>query len=241
MDIPVVAMLLRAGVFSKIILVLLLFESILAWTIIIQRLSHMGKVTKLNKLFRRAFDQAAGLPEVEKTLGAADKAPLAFVGKAGAAEFRRIVADARSHTGVKDWSFFLETQFAMAAEHLESLASEVAGHFGKGAFLLAIVSSSAPFIGLLGTVWGIMDAFYNIGQQGSASLPVVAPGIAEALIATAIALIVAIPAAMFYNVVMHRSMKLEDELFEFKDLLVARIRREVLSAFFGDQTQKRQA
>jgi biopolymer transport protein TolQ len=97
-----------------------------------------------------------------------------------------------------------------------------------------MISSIAPFLGLLGTVWGIMNSFYEIGSQGSASLPVVAPGIAEALITTIVGLGVAIPALFFYNYCNHKAERAADDMEEFKELLVVRLRREIFSAFFAE-------
>jgi biopolymer transport protein TolQ len=91
----------------------------------------------------------------------------------------------------------------------------------------------APFLGLLGTVWGIMNSFYQIGNQGSASLPVVAPGIAEALIVTMIGLAVAIPAVLFYNYFVHRVELIENEMDEFKNLLLAHLKRDIFNLLYG--------
>ena len=100
-------------------------------------------------------------------------------------------------------------------------------------FFLAIISSVAPFIGLFGTVWGIMDSFFEIGNQGSASLPVVAPGIAEALVVTAMGLAVAIPAVFFYNYLIHKIERIEEDLDDFKETTLSRLKREMMSLLYG--------
>jgi biopolymer transport protein TolQ len=182
----------------------------------ITRISGMGKLSDMESVDAKLL-----------------ASPLGLVGKAGAAEYRRILTDANSHTGVKDWSFFLENQFAMAREKMETEMGASVTQLDKGIFMLAIISSSAPFIGLLGTVWGIMDAFFEIGQQGSASLPVVAPGIAEALIATAVALAVAVPSVFFFNWFNHRIERMEEEMNEQKDTLLRRLKQEILSLLYG--------
>jgi len=153
--------------------------------------------------------------------------PLGRLGSSGVSEFNRIMADMR-RLGGRDPSFMLQSQFSMAEERLESVCTGIVSTLDRGVFLLAIVSSISPFLGLLGTVWGIMNSFFEIGNQGSASLPVVAPGIAEALIATLAGLAVAIPALFFYNYFNHRAERIETDVDEFKTMLLARIKREAL-------------
>lgn len=236
--IPVLAMIARSGWVARTILIVLAFESIIVWAVIIDRLVQLGRGAKLNRFFRRAFGKVTNIAELERLEKKFEHSALGKLGQASALEYRRILADAKSHTGVKDWSFFLQNQFAMTGERLEASVSELSARLHRGTFLLALIGSSAPFLGLLGTVWGIMDSFYEIGQQGSASLPVVAPGIAEALITTIVGLIVAIPASFFYNYVVHRANRIEDEMDEFKEVLSSRVRREVLSLLFGERAQR---
>ncbi len=237
-DIPVVAMIARSGWVARSILILLAIESIIVWAVIIDRLVQLGRGARLNRLFRGSFSKVSSLTELEKLDKKFENSSIGKLGRAGALEYRRILADAKSHSGVKDWSFFLQNQFAMAGERLETAVSEIGASLHRGNFLLALVGSSAPFLGLLGTVWGIMDSFFEIGQQGSASLPVVAPGIAEALITTIVGLVVAIPASFFYNYIVHRANRLEDEMDEFKEVLTSRVRREVLSLLFGERSER---
>jgi len=122
----------------------------------------------------------------------------------------------------------------MASEHLESAFMGLVSSFDKGVFFLAMMSSIAPFLGLLGTVWGIMNAFFDIGNQGSASLPVVAPGIAEALITTIMGLLVAIPALYFYNYFNHKIEHIENDMEEFKEILFVRLKREIFGKFYSE-------
>jgi biopolymer transport protein TolQ len=98
-----------------------------------------------------------------------------------------------------------------------------------------MTSSIAPFLGLLGTVWGVMNSFFDIGNQGSASLPVVAPGIAEALITTIVGLVVAIPALFFYNYLNHRTERLDNEMDEFREFLLGRLKREIFSLLYSER------
>jgi len=123
----------------------------------------------------------------------------------------------------------------MASDHIQTSSAALSGRFDRGLILLAITSSVAPFLGLLGTVWGIMNSFYQIGSQGSASLPVVAPGIAEALITTIVGLFVAIPSLFFYNMFMHTANRVEDEMESFGEQILLRLKREIFALLFRDK------
>jgi biopolymer transport protein TolQ len=235
MDIPIVSMIVRAGWVARVILLLLAFFSVMTWAIIFNRLAYLRKAVTLNRRFRKSFENSRSIAEIDRTEGALAQCPMGQLGAVSVAEYRRIISDARAHTGVKDWSFYLQNQFHMASEHIGSAATAIASRLDRGVFLLAITGSIAPFLGLLGTVWGIMNSFYEIGNQGSASLPVVAPGIAEALITTIVGLAVAIPSVFFYNIFVHRAQRVEDEMDEFGDQILLRLKREIFSLLYGDK------
>jgi biopolymer transport protein TolQ len=193
----------------------------------------LSSIGRNNKLFRSKYDTLSTVAEIDKVDTKLIDAPLGQLGKNGCIEYKRIFEDARTQS-VKDNNFFLQSQFAMVSEHLESAFLGLVKSFDKGVFFLAMMSSIAPFLGLLGTVWGIMNAFFAIGNQGSASLPVVAPGIAEALLTTIMGLAVAIPALYFYNYFNHKIERIETDMEEFKDILFVRIKRETFSKFFTE-------
>lgn len=235
MNIPVIDMILRSGTMGKIIVCILLALSLWSWALIVARVASLKKIMKANRTFRKRFADVKSLPDIERVSSAELATPMGQLAKTGADEYERIISDARSHTKVHDWSFFLESQFTMAKERLDSALSAISAPFDRGIFFLAMISSIAPFLGLLGTVWGIMNSFYEIGSQGSASLPVVAPGIAEALITTIVGLAVAIPALFFYNYCNNTAEKAVDDMYEFKELLTVRLRRDIFSAFFTER------
>jgi biopolymer transport protein TolQ len=237
MDIPIVQMITRASAVARIVLILLLIFSVVSWAIIFNRFAYIRWAKKMHRLFIAKLSGLSTVADIDKIDGKMLTSPLGQVGKAGAAEYARILRDSHSHTGVKDWSFFLQNQFAMASEKLQTEMGASVTKLDKGVFMLAIISSSAPFIGLLGTVWGIMDAFFEIGQQGSASLPVVAPGIAEALIATAVALAVAVPSVFFFNWFNHSIERIEEEMTEQKDTMLLRIKQEILNLLYGNKNR----
>ena len=237
MDIPVVDMILRAGWVARIINMVLLFFSFVSWAIIFNRLIVLGNIGRANSAFKCKYQNVSSIADIGKIDQKLIDAPLGQLGKNGSVEYKRIIEDARSYSGMKDWSFFLQNQFAMVSEHLESAFLGLVSSFDKGVFFLAMMSSIAPFLGLLGTVWGIMNAFFAIGNQGSASLPVVAPGIAEALITTIMGLAVAIPALYFYNYFNHKIERIENEMEEFKDIMFVRLKREVFGLFYNESQQ----
>jgi biopolymer transport protein TolQ len=236
MDIPVFEMIVRAGWIARIIVILLLVASFMTWGIIFNRLIILAQIGGGNKDFKKKYSSIARLSDIEKMTAKELQSPLAQIGRIGAGEYRRILEDARTHTGVKDWSFFLQNQFTIASDSLQSGSVALATPLVHGVFMLAMVSSIAPFLGLLGTVWGIMNSFYEIGNQGSASLPVVAPGIAEALITTIMGLAVAIPALFFYNYFNSRADQIETDMDEFRDTILVRLKRELFNLLYTERT-----
>ena len=238
MNIPVVDMILRAGWVARLILIILGFFSIMTWAIIINRFLYLREAARGNRSFLRGYQSIVSLTDVEKMDRKQTEGPMGIIGKMGVAEYRRIIDDSHKLTGVRDWSFFLQTQFTMAVERINSKVSEIGRKLDRGIILLAIASSVSPFLGLLGTVWGIMNSFFEIGNQGSASLPVVAPGIAEALIVTIAGLAVAIPAVLFYNYFVHRVDSLESEIDAFKNLLFSHLKRDIFGVLFSERPGK---
>jgi biopolymer transport protein TolQ len=238
MNIPVVEMILRSGWVARFIMIVLGFFSIITWAIIINRFAYLGRATKGNKDFLRSYMGIKSLNDVDKIDKNKSDSPIGSVARMGAAEYRRILDDSHTLSGVRDWSFFLQTQFAMAVERIDSKISEIGRKLDKGIIFLAIASSVSPFLGLLGTVWGIMNSFFEIGNQGSASLPVVAPGIAEALIVTLVGLGVAIPAVVFYNYFIHRVDRLENEIDEFKNLVFSHLKRDIFGVLYTEKPAK---
>jgi biopolymer transport protein TolQ len=235
MNIPVIDMILRSGWVARSILILLGIFSVVTWAVIFNRLFFMGKASNRNKAFLKKYSGMKLLVEIEKTDAGVLSCPMGALGLKGVAEFRRILDDSASHTGIRDWSFFIQNQFSIASERIDTVFAELSRKLDAGLIVLAISASVCPFLGLLGTVWGIMNSFFEIGNQGSASLPVVAPGIAEALITTLVGLAVAIPAVLFYNYFVHRADTIENEIDEFKNLLFSHMKRDILSVLYRDK------
>ncbi len=181
------SLILKAGIVVKFVLLILFFFSIVCWAIIFYKFRLLSKVEKESEEFQRAFRKAKDREAVYQSTKRLSMTPLASLFRAAYQE---------GETTVEAIRRTLKRVEALEAARLESHLT-----------FLATTGSTAPFIGLFGTVWGIMNSFRGIGRMGSASLAVVAPGIAEALIATAVGLAAAIPAVVAYNYYLSRVRK----------------------------------
>lgn len=179
----------HASLFSKAVLGVLLVLSVYSWAIILDRLRLFASVERQDSAFLTAFRR---LPDTADCRMVAEQHPSSVLAKAALAGQRALEQYSADHVGpAARWEL---AQHAMGRAANDEVAA-LERHVG----FLATTGSVAPFIGLMGTVWGVMVSFVNIGAQGSATLVVVAPGIAEALIATIAGLAAAIPAVIGYN------------------------------------------
>ena len=199
------SLVMQSGLFNKLLLALLFVLSVATWAILVDRWRRIGAVTAADRRFRAAFRSAAGLGEVRLL---ATQQPNSLQA--------RLAQDGLSHLWPRGEQPDLSPEsIELASRAMERLRSEELDVLEKNINFLATVGSVAPFIGLMGTVWGVMSAFLNIGVQGSASLVVVAPGIAEALIATVAGLAAAIPAVVGYNVLAGRIRSVANDAATF--------------------------
>jgi biopolymer transport protein TolQ len=181
----------HAGPLAMFVLLLLLVASVLCWALIFMKLRQLRSAGKENSQFLNVFWHGKSIEEI---FGKADKygrSPVAAVFKSGVKELKKVSgADGRGldQLGIENVSRSLNRATASEVATMEK-------HLGW----LATTASAAPFVGLFGTVWGIMNSFQSIGATGAANLAVVAPGISEALIATAAGIGAAIPAVVGYN------------------------------------------
>lgn len=174
----------------KLVMVGLLAASFWAWSIIVQKILTYRRARAEAAAFDRAFWSGEPLDELFDQIGADPLGPSQRIFAAGMTEWRR------SHR--TDGALIAGAQARIDRSMNVAIAREAESLQG-GLQVLATVGSTAPFVGLFGTVWGIMHAFIGIAEQQNTNLAVVAPGIAEALFATALGLIAAIPAVIFYN------------------------------------------
>jgi len=180
----------RATITVKLVMVLLIIASFWAWAIIVQKMISYRAARLEAAVFDRAFWSGEPLDELYEQIGAEPDGRAQKVFAAGMNEWRR------SHR--EDGGLIAGAQ-ARIDRSMDVAIQKEAEEMQQGLQVLATVGSTAPFVGLFGTVWGIMNAFIEIAEQQNTSLAVVAPGIAEALLATGLGLLAAIPAVIFYN------------------------------------------
>ncbi len=179
-------LILHAGPVGKLVLLILLLISVFCWAIIFSKWKTLNRALDENTKFLNFFWQSRSIDDIVARVDQFNSSPVATVFRAGVKELRKLPES--DPVPVDNISRALSR-----ASNTEIAAVEK--HVGW----LATTASAAPFIGLFGTVWGIMTAFQSIGASGSANLAVVAPGISEALITTATGIGAAIPAAIAYN------------------------------------------
>ena len=184
------ALFARATLTVKLVILILIGSSFWAWSIIVQRMIVYRRAKTEARRFDRAFWSGQPLDELFEKIGPDPKGRSEKIFAAGMIEWDRSHrSDGKLMAGVQ--SRIERSMNVAVTREAESLQS--------GLSVLATVGSTAPFIGLFGTVWGIMNAFIEIAKQQNTNLAVVAPGIAEALLATGLGLLAAIPAVIFYN------------------------------------------
>ncbi len=211
-------MFLSAHIVVKLVMIGLLGASVWCWAIIINKVMLFAKVQKAMDRFEQAFWSGNSLEELYATLSSRPTSGMASLFVAAMHEWKRSVQTAASsfmglQTRIEK---VLDVTIARETEKLES-------HL----LVLATVASAAPFIGLFGTVWGIMTSFRSIAASRNTSLAIVAPGIAEALLATALGLFAAIPALIAYNKLQADVAKKQAQLEGFADEFSAILSRQI--------------
>lgn len=223
----------NASLMVKFVLLLLLFFSVMSWSIIVIKIRYIRQAFKESEIFIDYFWKSrdlAGAFTRAKQLGGS---PVARIFRIGYTELRKLnpgvksgeEADSSSPTPSLRQGFSGSDNVKRALRR--AINTEMTRITQMVPFL-ATTGNTTPFIGLFGTVWGIMNAFHGIGQRGSASLAVVAPGISEALVATAAGLAVAIPAVIAFNHFMQKIRVIEAELHSFSADFLNILDRDIL-------------
>jgi biopolymer transport protein TolQ len=198
----------------KLVLAFLLYFSVVSWGIIFYKLLQIYRANGASERFLEFFYKAKSFEAIGSQLDRFENSPLSVLFQEGHGEMKKLIAKGQEKADPNVISTDLGGVDNIARALRRATTSEIT-RLEKYLTFLATTGSTAPFIGLFGTVWGIMSSFQNIGQSGSASLAVVAPGIAEALIATAIGLVAAIPAVMGYNHFQQKIRVLTSEMDNF--------------------------
>ncbi len=217
-EVSVIALFLQAHIVVKVIIIGLLLASIWSWAIIVDKTILYGRVRRQMDRFEKLFWSGQSLEELYRSLTGRTPTAMASVFVAAMREWKRsFESGARSPIGLQTRiDKVLDVTIGRETERLE-----------RRLLFLATVGSAAPFIGLFGTVWGIMTSFQAIAASKNTALAVVAPGIAEALLATALGLLAAIPAVIAYNKLSNEAAKIEQRLEGFGDEFSAILSRQV--------------
>jgi len=220
----IVQLLLHASEVVKGVLVLLMLMSLISWYVIGTKSLYLSRAMGRSNRFLDAFWKTSRLDDVWKLSEDMGPSPISEVFRAGYVELAKL----RRRRNEQGGEMAAETHVGDIESVERSLSrartTAVTEMESKVPFL-ATTASAAPFIGLFGTVWGIMNSFRNIGAKGAANLATVAPGIAEALVATAIGLVAAIPAVMAYNYLSRRIRVISAEMETFANDFLNIIRR----------------
>jgi len=202
-----IRLIIDASIIVQLVLLVLVFFSVFSWGVIFFKRKTLKAASSQSKKFLKVFRRSNDFTEVNQAAKRYRSSPLASLFRSG---YKELVHLRKSSEGI------------LSSENLESINRALAkasnneiNNLEKMMSFLATTGSVTPFIGLFGTVWGIMDAFNKIGILRSASVQTVAPGIAEALIATAAGLFAAIPAVIAYNHYLHRIKGVISEIEDF--------------------------
>ncbi len=219
-DLSIISLILHASVLVQLIMLLLVVLSVVSWFWIFRKWFQIRAATRNTQQFEREFWSGGDLNALYQSAAAArhEIGGMERIFEAGYREFTKLRAKSHDNNATIDGS-----RRAMRAMHQREM-DDLEAHLA----FLATVGSVSPYIGLLGTVWGIMNAFRGLSNVGAATLAQVAPGIAEALVATAIGLFAAIPAVVAYNRYTHDidriGIRFESFMEEFSNILQRHLR-----------------
>jgi biopolymer transport protein TolQ len=205
----------------KLVMVLLILMSLTSWTIIFFKFIVLNSAKRRAERELRSFINADSLALAIQSLKLNPKSNLYEVGSQGLAELKRLERASLPS------NLRMGTAMDTLRRVLRRAVNDEMGKISSSLSFLATCSNAAPFIGLFGTVWGIMHSFHSIGLQKSAALTTVAPGISEALVATALGLAVAIPATIAYNFFLGMLTRVESDLVNFAGAFLNRVQREL--------------
>ena len=238
-QLDIVHMISNAGAMVQFVMLLLLFFSIMSWAIILIKYRYIRKAFKESAEFTDFFWKSRDLSNAFAKAIQLHGSPLARIFSIGYVELNKTSQSAAPpsppYAAEKkpggSQSMSLDTRFSGTDNVQRALRRAIATEMTRMTQMipfLATTGNTAPFIGLFGTVWGIMNSFVGIGQMGSANLAVVAPGISEALVATAAGLATAIPAVIAFNFFMSKIRVVESELQSFSADFLNIIERDIL-------------
>lgn len=211
-DLSMWGLFMMADPIVKVVMIMLVIASVWCWAIIIQKRGALARLNRRATRFEDSFWSGEALDKIYDRVKNAKQDPLLTTFSAGMDEWQAGVAGGMPSNASLQASLRQRVERAMSVNINREM-----NRLERGMTFLASVGSTAPFIGLFGTVWGIMNSFSSIAATNNTSLAVVAPGIAEALFATALGLVAAIPAVVAYNVISTGLNRYADRLEAFTD------------------------
>jgi len=221
-DFSILSLFFQADIVVKIVIILLIFSSIWSWAIIFSKYTLLKNILIDTEDFEENFYGSETLSKLSRKLGSQPTHPIESVFFSAMVYFEKV------KSGFSNKNFDYKKAFCenVKKEMLIVINKELST-LEKGLNFLASVGSTAPFIGLFGTVWGIMNSFTAIGISQNTSLAVVAPGIAEALFATALGLVAAIPSVLFFNKFNSMLENISNKLEVFSEEIILIISKEI--------------
>jgi len=217
----------NSSAFGLFILLVLVIMSLVSWAVIFKKWRQFKDVEDANQRFIKVFRMSKTLSEAMGQAKSQSASPVAHVFMAGHAELSQLLEIKNAGGGLQESVKPIDQHdYDILEMTMERSLTEQMGFLRSKIIFLASTGNSAPFMGLLGTVVGIMDSFWSIGERGSASLAVVAPGIAEALLATIVGLAAAIPAVIAYNWANNKMKFISDFSYNFILEFIARVKKE---------------
>ncbi|MFC1825297.1 protein TolQ [Thermodesulfobacteriota bacterium] len=223
----IVQMILHAGLMVRFVLFMLFLFSVISWTIIFMKWRLLRKAKQETAYFLDLFWGGEELAQVYQECEYLTFSPVAQLFRAGYSELKRI-HKLPGMQAPQDGSPMVQPIIENVERALRRTTIDQSNRMEKAIAFLATTGNTAPFIGLFGTVWGIMESFRGIGLKGSASLAVVAPGISEALVATAAGLVAAIPAVIAFNHFNQKVIVLRSEMDSFISDFISLVERQFI-------------
>lgn len=211
------------GLMGKVIVIIIFCLSIVSWAIIIEKSILLSKSGRETKKFLYVFQIYSDWKDIDQETRQFHISPLVKIFRQAIAAVRNSTLDPSISQETYDGSTIPSPQLSNLKPLIESAISTEMLNLEKRLIFLSSTITASPFLGLFGTVWGIMEAFLNIGLRGSASISVIGPGIAVALITTIVGLAVAIPVLFAYNLLVDKIRKYENQLAIFSNDLINKI------------------
>lgn len=228
---------IRAGLFAQVIMLVLLLASVVSWAVVIRKARTLSRAKRQTNRLLNSFGHRGQLSNYEVVAGQLRESPLSSLLLAGVSEWKALKQRLGS---APDQAGLLQELIPNITDSMQRAASRETDRLEGWLPFLAITTSVAPFLGLLGTVQGVLMSFLAIRGEELVTLQKIAPGISDALITTVVGLVVAIPAATFYNYFAARVRDLNSEMERFTSLLTGMFRIEIVTSRLGQaQSDKR--